>query len=177
MESEQEKLHVVTEDLGDKKKKDAKMQRVSPILRRTLSGSVLNESEESGSPLPSDPLLMFSRLLDERLYDPYYRSKATEFEMEISTAMTNRKYFAGIENILRRTKIISFLACPIFLGVFIKKLSSRPPPILVCIYGVISLDCLRISYNCYSRNYCAIGLRKLGTDGNLIKIGSTMFER
>lgn len=180
----QEKPHTTTEDSNEKKTKDLKSYLGVPMLR-SLSGSVWtgsdaeHDSEVSGVPVPDalDPILMFSRLLDERLFDPHFRSKSTEFEIEISTTMTNRKYFAGIEDVLRRTKIISFLACPIFLGAFMQKVNSRSQPALACLYGVLSVDCLRMSYNCYSRNYCAIGLRQLGNDGNVIKISSTVFER
>ena len=173
---------MVSKIIEEKQEKDPKTIRRTPLLR-TLSGTLLSfpsvDKSAKGKALPEmpDPILALSRLLDERVFDPYFRSKATDFEIETSTVMTDQKRLGAIDNILRVTKVVTFLSCPIFLLASLKRLNSRSTPLLACVYGVLSLDCLRMSYNCYTRNYCAIGLRKLGTDGNLRKIGSTMLER
>ena len=103
--------------------------------------------------------------------------KATQFEIETSTIMTDQKCLKSIDKVLRVTKVVTFLSCPIFLIATMRRLNSRSTPLLACIYGILSLDCLRMSYNCYARNYCAIGLRSIGSDGNVLKIGSTMLDR
>ena len=172
----------VTKILEEKLEKVPEKLRKMPLLR-TLSGTLLSSPDVGETPQKnsiseaSDLILSLSRLLDQRVFDPYFRSKATQFEIETSTIMTDQKCLKSIDKVLRVTKVVTFLSCPIFLIATMRRLNSRSTPLLACIYGILSLDCLRMSYNCYARNYCAIGLRSIGSDGNVLKIGSTMLDR
>lgn len=180
-ESQRTTLHV-TNILEEKLEKVPEKLRKMPLLR-TLSGTLLTSSADGKKPQrdslseASDLIISLSRFLDQRVFDPYFRSKATQFEIETSTVMIDQKCLKSIDKVLRVTKVVTFLSCPLFLLATMRRLNSRSTPLLACIYGMLSLDCLRMSYNCYARNYCAIGLRSVGSDGNVVKIGSTMLNR
>ena len=143
-------------------------------MLRSLSGSILRPAYIEGTtvenPFFADPLentflsagrliLSLSRVLDKNIFDPLFQSNATDLEKQMADSATDLKYFGGIDGILRTTKIVCFLASPIFLLLTLKKLISGSFPLLAIAYG---LDFLRVSYNCYVKNYCAVGLRRCG---------------
>jgi hypothetical protein len=107
-------------------------------------------------------ILSLSRILDENVFDPHFQSNATDLEKQMADSATDLKYFGGIDCALRTTKVICFLVSPLFLLLTVKKLISESFPILAIAYGIVGLDFLRVSYNCYVKNYCAVGLRRCG---------------
>ena len=146
-------------------------------MLRSLSGSMLRpvhiEVPSIENPVVADPLevtslsaggliLSLSRILDENIFDPHFQSNATDLEKQMANSATDLKYFGGIDGILRTTKVICFLASPLFLLLTVKKLISGSFPLLAIAYGIVGLDFLRVSYNCYVKNYCAVGLRRFG---------------
>ena len=152
-------------------------------LLRSLSGSMLcpvhTEPTTVESPMIADPhevtslsvgglILSLSRSLDENVFDPHFQSNATDLEKQMADSATDLKYFGDIDCVLRTTKVICFLASPLFLLLTVKKLISESFPILAIAYGIIGLDFLRVSYNCYVKNYCAVGLRRCGQERLII---------
>ena len=146
-------------------------------MLRSLSGSILRPVYSEGTtvetPIVADPIentflsggrliLSLSRVLDKNVFDPLFQSNATDLEKQMADSATDLKYFGGIDGILRTTKVVCFLASPLFLLLTVKKLISGSFPLLAIAYGIVGLDFLRVSYNCYVKNYCAVGLRRCG---------------
>ena len=142
-------------------------------MRRSLSGSLLNLSvidDAAGSATidvptpkadqsaPTGVVLSISRTLDERLFDPHFKSRSTELEQQMADSATDLKFFGGIDGLLRMIKVASFLACPLMLIFSLGTVRSEPLLAVLC--GIAGLDFLRVSYNCYVKNYCVVGLRR-----------------
>jgi hypothetical protein len=176
-----EKLTNVAKILVDKQKKDPSSFRAKKMLR-TISGSISRSNAEENEEEENSILASISRLLDEHVYDPYFQSRTGEFENAVSESAI---YFTRKENLdkmLRAGKIISFIACPLFFILSIRNL--RPTrsnltlayPFYASIYGVLCVDSLRVSYNCYSKNYCAIALRRVYNNGDALKIADAAIQ-
>ena len=140
-------------------------------MLRSLSGSILRPIYIKGTAvetpffvsfLSAGMILSLSRVLDENVFDPLFQSYATDLEKQMADSATDLKYFGGIDGILRTTKVVCFLASPLFFLLTVKKLISGSFPLLAIAYGIVGLDFLRVSYNCYVKNYCAVGLRRCG---------------
>ena len=146
-------------------------------MLRSLSGSMLRpvyiEETTVEAPFVADPLeatslsaggliLSLSRVLDVNFFDPLFQSNATDLEKQMADSAVDLKFFGGIDGILRTTKVVCFLTSPLFLLLTVKKLISGSFPLLAIAYGIVGLDFLRVSYNCYVKNYCAVGLRRCG---------------
>ena len=141
-------------------------------MLRSLSGSILRPVYIEGIAVETPfivtslsagrLILSLSRVLDENVFDPLFQSNATDLEKQIADSATDLKHFGGIDGILRTTKVVCFLASPLFLLLTVKKLISGSFPLLAIAYGIVGLDFLRVSYNCYVKNYCAVGLRRCG---------------
>jgi hypothetical protein len=116
-----------------------------------------------------------SKMVDENLFEPYFAKHSGPFERNLYENMTDLRSVRKIDNNLRFTKVASIIGCAFSGGLLIKSCASGSPAFAI-IYGIMSADFLRISYNCYIKNYCAIALKKLGSDGNPAKIGAAVFQ-
>jgi hypothetical protein len=141
-------------------------------MRRSLSGSHLDSIVTDDCPLPGavtsstntppsgGVILSISRVLDEVVFDPQFQYSASPIEKQMADSATDLKYFGGIDGVLRITKVISFFSCPLFLMLSLREMRAESQPLLASVYGVIGFDSLRISYNCYVKNYCAVSYRR-----------------
>lgn len=141
-------------------------------MRRSLSGSRLDSTDiddctlpgavspSNNSPPSGGVILSISRVLDEVVFDPQFQYSASPIEKQMADSATDLKYFGRIDGILRITKVISFFSCPLFLMLSLREMRAESQPLLASVYGVIGFDSLRISYNCYVKNYCAVSYRR-----------------
>ena len=142
-------------------------------MRRSLSGSLLNPSViddaaasatvdvptlKTDQSTPTGVVLSISRTLDERLFDPHFKSRSTALEQQMADSATDLKFFGAIDGLLRIIKVASFIACPLLLIFSLGRVRSEPLLAILC--GIAGLDFLRVSYNCYVKNYCVVGLRR-----------------
>ena len=116
-----------------------------------------------------------SKIVDDNLFEPYFAKHSGTFERNLYENMTDLRSIRKIDNNLRFPKVAAIVGCAFSCGLLIKSCASASPAYAI-IYGIMSADLLRISYNCYIKNYCAIALKKLGSDGNPAKIGAAVFQ-
>lgn len=116
-----------------------------------------------------------SHFADEKFYGPLFEKQADSFEKAVSGQMTDLGAFRKIEDALKTTKVSALLASPLLAMASIRNANSSRI-IIAVIYGVLALDCLRISYNCYIKNYVSRAMRRLGADGDPAKIGATFMQ-
>ena len=102
-----------------------------------------------------------------------WQQAAGPMERKIAESMTDMAVFRRIDGMLRTTKVLAFVASPFFLMSCLKNLASARP-VLGIIYGLLAVDCFKISFNCYIKTYCALALQNLGADGDPSKIGATI---
>mmetsp|Transcript_15362 Transcript_15362/g.14732 ORF Transcript_15362/g.14732 Transcript_15362/m.14732 type:complete len:205 (-) Transcript_15362:92-706(-) len=122
-----------------------------------------------------DFIQIVSTLVDENIYEPHFQSTADTFSRNLSETMTNTKTFKKIDDNLRFTKVNSLIAA-IFLFLQCLRYFALASPIYALLYGFISVDLLRVSHNCYLKNYCCIALKRLGADGDPKKLGAAFFQ-
>ena len=161
---------------SEQKDKDDHTHLLAEKFRRTQAQNNPNPPEMSDitDDLP-DYIDTISKVADENFFEPYFRSNATLFEKNLSDNMTDLRSIRKIDLLLRHTKVFAALGSIFLLSLSLRS-GMRASPIYAVIYGVLSADCLRMSYNCYIKNYCAIAMKKLGSDGNPAKIGAAVFK-
>jgi hypothetical protein len=170
-----EKLRHVEKVLSEKLSKDPKGFRAKHMLR-SISGSIskLETSEE----VPDDTnrfILSISKFLDDKLYEPYFQTQSGVFENTMSESMTDLTPYRKIDGLLRQVKIISFVASPLLFILSLRNLNSKKP-VEATIFGVLCADSLRLSYNCYIKNYCCISLKGMGENADALKVGAAVFQ-
>lgn len=116
-----------------------------------------------------------SKSVDDNLFEPYFAKHSGAFERNLYENMTDLRSIRKIDNNLRFPKVAAIVGCAFSGGLFLRSCAGGSPAYAI-LYGVMSADLLRISYNCYIKNYCAIALKKLGSDGNPAKIGAAVFQ-
>jgi len=116
-----------------------------------------------------------SKFLDDKLYEPYFQTQAGVFESSLSESMTDLKEFRQIDDLLRNVKIISFVATPLLFVLSLRNLNSKKP-VEATIFGALCADSLRLSYNCYIKNYCCISLKRMGENADALKVGTAFFQ-
>ena len=69
--------------------------------------------------------------------------------------------FRILNSKLRNIKLLSAGASVLFAGAFLGALAGRNI-ISMAFYGIAASDLLRVSYNCYIKNYVCLAMSKLG---------------
>jgi hypothetical protein len=118
---------------------------------------------------------IISQNVDSAVFEPYFNSTAGTFERSLYDNMTDLKSIRKIDDLLRTKKVIAAVMCVASAGMCVSSILLSSP-LRAMAYGVISADLLRVSYNCYIKNYCALALKRLGSDGNPAKIGAAVFQ-
>jgi hypothetical protein len=157
-----------------KNKNDDDHTRVRANKYKAQAAAGVRPNVEAVEELP-DYVDSVSKMVDENLFEPYFVKHSGVFERNLYENMTDLRSIRKIDNNLRFTKVAAIVGCAFSGGLLIKSCASGSPAFAI-IYGIMSADFLRISYNCYIKNYCAIALKKLGSDGNPAKIGAAVFQ-
>lgn len=95
-------------------------------------------------------------------------------ERNVTLALDINK-FSKINKELQRIKLIAAGSSAICFGMALSGLTTRRIGVTV-LYGVLSVDLLRVSYNCYLKNYLTLAMNKLGLDGNIKNACDTFFQ-
>lgn len=164
-------------DMLNQKDKDDHTRLRAEKFRKQAAGTVKKAGKAAEviiDELP-DYIETASKVVDENVYEPYFRSNAGVFERNLSDNMTDLRTFRKIDELLRFTKVFAIVGS-VFLFSLSLRSCARASPISALFYGTLSADALRMSYNCYIKNYCAIAMKKLGSDGNPAKIGAAVFQ-
>jgi hypothetical protein len=108
----------------------------------------------------SDHLNIISNILDECAFDPYFTSQAGDFERFISSKIVDFRLAENIEISLKFPKV-AFAASAALISIFamVCLVRKRLPAFLLC--TAVASDCLRVSYNCYIKNYCSLAASRL----------------
>jgi len=121
----------------------------------------------------SDYFDTVSNTLDDVLFEPYYQSHLSATHMNMAETMAAFQSSKKVQERMKNTKVIcgvsSFL---LFSYSLYSLMTGNIPKFAFCVYA--SADLLRVSYNCYSKNYCSIFIRKYF--GNVAKLGETLFQ-
>lgn len=134
--------------------------------------------------------------VDKHLFDPYYEQNSTPFEKTVCEQISKWNLMVNylavpstspIENSFNKIKLKlqyaklatlfgSVLSAYYCINCFNVKNQCNPLTLLMrcAIYGGASVDLLRISYNCYIKQYCTLVARKLA--GNASALGNTLFQ-
>jgi hypothetical protein len=92
-----------------------------------------------------------STFLDNRVFNPIFLATSTKDEIDFGTELT-----AFIdENPKKKLKLIKLVSSAgfVFFGNGFLKATSVAGRI---VYGVLSADSFRLSYNCFTKNYCKV---------------------
>ena len=116
-----------------------------------------------------------SKLVDDNLFEPLFQSNAGVVERGVSDNMTDLRSVRKIDALLRSTKVSAIIAS-VFLFSLCLRSCSRASPVFAILYGILSADALRMASNCYIKNYIALAMKGLGSDGNPAKIGAAVFQ-
>eukprot|EP01038_Epipyxis_sp_PR26KG_P011315 gene11315-15177_t len=116
-----------------------------------------------------------SDMLDQNIYESYYQNNLKSNHMYIADAVSAIQSSRKINLFLRRTKVVFAVTSFLSLSMTLRNASRGSSGVMPCIiYGVLALDFLRISYNCYHKNYCQIALHRLVSDTT--KLTQTIFK-
>ena len=157
-----------------KNKNEDDHTRVRAEKFRAKAASGVKPQKEAIDELP-DYIETVSQIVDDNVFEPYFTSNSGLFERNLYENMTDLRSIRKIDNLLRFTKVASIIGCLFSFGLCLRS-CARASPAYAILYGIMSVDLLRISYNCYIKNYCAIALKQLGSDGNPAKIGAAVFQ-
>jgi hypothetical protein len=116
-------------------------------------------------------LFALSDGLDEIIFEPFYQSQKAVNHMYITEALTACKSSKYIEYRLKLVKVLSAGGSLICAGLSLSNLGNI---FKLVIFGVLSVDLLRISYNCYMKNYVSLALKKIG--GDPAKVAKSIFK-
>jgi len=143
------------------------------ILSKELKAAGIDTSKVNVADLIDDlDTTAISELLDANLYAPYFASRAGTFENSVLEAIIQFGYSRKIQSALVIPKLFfASLSILFFLGALFK---YRANPIYCTIYVVLALDSLRISYNCYTKNYYSLAAHK--ATESPVDIVSTIFK-
>lgn len=141
---------------------------------KAAAAARVTPSSESADEL-LDYFEIISQNVDAAVFEPYFNSHAGTFERNLYDNMTDLKSIRKIDDLLRTKKVFAFIMCIASAGMCVSSILQSSPARTIA-YGVISADLLRVSYNCYIKNYCALALKRLGSDGNPVKIGAAVFQ-
>lgn len=122
-----------------------------------------------------DYIEIVSQIADDNVFEPYFLSHSGPFERNLYANMSDLKSIRKVDNLLRVTKVTAIVSCFLSFGLCLRS-CAQASPFFAVFYGIIAADSLRVSYNCYIKNYCAIALKNLGGDGNPAKIGAAVFQ-
>lgn len=122
-----------------------------------------------------DYVEIISMNVDAAVFEPYFNSQSGPFERSLYENMSDLKSIRKVDDLLRTKKVIAVVMCIASAGMCVSSF-LQSSPVRAMGYGIISADLLRISYNCYIKNYCALALKRLGSDGNPVKIGAAVFQ-
>lgn len=113
-----------------------------------------------------------SEFLDEKLFAPFFSTQAGSFENSVLETIIQFGFSREIQSALIIPKLFfASLAVLFFFGALFK---YRFNPVYAAIYVVLAADSLRISYNCYAKNYYSLAARKAtGTTETFV---STIFK-
>ena len=114
---------------------------------------------------------IISRNLDDNLYENLYSSKAGEFELSMSENFSDLKSFKSINSSLKIAKVSTFVLS-IFFALYSITNMSKPVKSLTCLF--IAVDLLRVSYNCYIKNYLSMAAKTIG--GDFKKLSSSILK-
>jgi len=150
-------------------------QRMRGLLGQpgATSGASSSSSSSRAAPPPNDLIEQVSAAVDEQLFEPMWQQSATPFDKQIVSGITDMATFRRIDRLLRTTKVLAFVASPLFLFSALRNVAVARP-VMAATYGLLAVDCFRVSFNCYIKTYCALALQKLGADGDPAKIASTV---
>jgi hypothetical protein len=99
-----------------------------------------------------------SDFLDENLFAPFFSSQAGTFEISVLETIIQFGFSREIKSSLIIPKLFfASLAVLFFFGALFK---YRFNPVYAAIYIVLAADSLRVSYNCYAKNYYSLAARK-----------------
>ena len=113
-----------------------------------------------------------SQQIDKIVFEPYFKtqiSQSKEKNMTISTVF-DANTLKKIDGSLKSIKVSCF-ALALLCGAYCLSNLSRPKGFL---FGIVAYDLLRISYNCYTKNYCYLAVDSLS--GDFKKLGSTILK-
>jgi hypothetical protein len=138
------------------------------------AAAVIKSTTEPVDELP-DYVEIVSQIADDNVFEPYFMSHSGPFERNLYANMSDLKSIRKVDNLLRVTKVTAIVSCFFSFGLCLRS-CAQASPFFAVFYGMVAADSLRISYNCYIKNYCAIALKNLGGDGNPAKIGAAVFQ-
>ena len=138
-----------------------------PAVRRgnTSSSSASNDIDQY--------VATASDVLDELIYDPVYCAVRANEHTSLVESMAAVKNSSHIGTQLGRVKVFSAFTGLLCLGYALSSF-SRGGPIKSLVLLLFSADLFRVSFNCYTKNYCSIFLHTVGGDIN--KLTKTVFQ-
>lgn len=145
-------------------------------VRPTPSSS----SSRRNSPTVGDGLSSFqsyvslvSSQLDSTLFEPYLRSqKESKDHAALVEKLSSLRSFQKVSQRLETLKVISFALGVLCTLYGLRNLSINP--VVGLLYCLVAHDGVRISYNCYIRNYLSVSMNYLM--GDLSSLGNTVMQ-
>ena len=127
------------------------------ILHTTRSATKVDEVDQ------------ISHALDEHLFEPYYQATLATNHMNLAEVMSVCKSAGRIHSRLVNIKVSCAVVSVLSLSFSAYNLMAGRIP-MAALNLLLSIDCLRVSYNCYLKNYCSIFIRQ--HFGNATKVKS-----
>ena len=127
------------------------------------SSSSSSGSRPSGRP-PSRPssnldtqdlIEQASSFLDLKVFGPVWEQSANPHDQKIIASITDTSTFQRIDAKLRTTKVVCSIAAPFFFLSCLRSFSGANP-LMGMMYGLLAMDCARMSWNCYIKTYVAL---------------------
>ena len=166
------KVGEAPEILNHKSKDDH--TRIQAEKFKKQSAKAVESTREIINEIP-DIIESISKIVDDNLFEPLFQSNAGVIERSVSDNMTDLKSVRKVDALLRSTKVSAVIAS-VFLFALCLRSCTRASPIFAILYGLLSADAMRIASNCYIKNYIALAMKGLGSDGNPAKIGAAVFQ-
>lgn len=117
------------------------------ILHTTRSATKVDEVDQ------------ISLALDEHLFEPYYQATLATNHMNLAEVMSVCKSAGRIHSRLVNIKVSCAVVSVLSLSFSVYNLMAGRIPV-AALNLLLSVDCLRVSYNCYVKNYCSIFIRQ-----------------
>ncbi len=114
-----------------------------------------------------------STTLDSFLFEPYFHHNVSKINIGMANAMSNLLRYSPVRVPLRQVKLVSFAASKHSLGLALSYgfINYIPQSVF---FSVLFADLLRISYNCYDKQYSALYLDMVG--GSVSKVAGSLFR-
>lgn len=106
----------------------------------------------------TDSATDLSVMLDEKVFHPYFSRQAGPAENAVLEALIMFGHSKKIEETLTVPKLFFASMSVLLLLASLSKLKRNPLYSIVYFFG--AADCLRISYNCYTKNYYSLAVKK-----------------